>query len=132
MTMDHTADQLVFLNKFCKDGRVVLHRYGCASSGQDPVYHVSLNRGVRYSIPTLSLSGYMAEGYRRLDWRCRGSAIVSVRDTVTAFLTRSLSFAIIERMWWVEGEVRIFAIFKGFFGNFELPAAHATSLSGNS
>ena len=60
MTMDHTADQLVFLNKFCKDGRVVLHRYGCASSGQDPVYHMSLNRGVRYSIPTLSLSGYMA------------------------------------------------------------------------
>ena len=31
MTMNYTADQLVFLNESCKDDCVVLHRYGHAS-----------------------------------------------------------------------------------------------------
>ena len=58
MDINYTADQPVFLNESNKDDRVVLHRYGCAPSGQDPVHHVSLNHGVRHSIlPTLSLSG---------------------------------------------------------------------------
>ena len=35
MTMNYTADQLVFLNEPSKDDRVVLHRYGRAASGQD-------------------------------------------------------------------------------------------------
>ena len=57
MDINYTADQPVFL-KSNKDDRVVLHRYGCAPSGQDPVHHVSLNHGVRHSIPpALSLSG---------------------------------------------------------------------------
>ena len=47
MTMNYTADQLVFLDKSSKDDRVVLRRYGRAPSGQDAVQHVSLNRGVR-------------------------------------------------------------------------------------
>ena len=61
MTVNYTADQPVFLNESSKDDRVVLRGYGRAPSGQNPVYHVSLNRGVRYSIlPALLLSGYMA------------------------------------------------------------------------
>ena len=35
MTMNYTADQLVFLNEPSKDDRVVLHRYGRTASGQD-------------------------------------------------------------------------------------------------
>ena len=61
MTMNYTADQLVFLDESSKDERVVLRRYGHAPSGQEAIHHVSLNRGVRYSIlPALSLNGYMA------------------------------------------------------------------------
>ena len=61
MTMNYMADQLVFLDKSSKDDHVVLRQYGHALSGQDTVQHVSLNRGVRYSIlPALSLDGYMA------------------------------------------------------------------------
>ena len=57
----YTAEQLVFLNEYSKNDCVVLHRYGRTPSGQDPVHHVSLNCGVRYSIfPALSLNGYMA------------------------------------------------------------------------
>ena len=58
MDINYTADQPVFLNESNKDDRVVLHRYGCTPSGQDPVHHVSLNHGVGHSIlPALSLSG---------------------------------------------------------------------------
>ena len=58
MDINYTADQPVFLNESNKDDRVVLHRYGCAPSGQDPVHRVSLNHGVQHSIlPALSLSG---------------------------------------------------------------------------
>ena len=58
MDINYTADQPVFLNESNKDDRVVLHRYGCTPSGQDPVHHVSLNHGVRHSIlPAFSLSG---------------------------------------------------------------------------
>ena len=61
MTMNYMADQLVFLDESSKDDRVVLWQYGCALSGQDAIQHISLNRGVRYSIlPALSLDGYMA------------------------------------------------------------------------
>ena len=61
MNYTYTAEQLVFLNEYSKNGCIVLHRYGRAPSGQDPVHHVSLNCGVRYSIlPALSLNGYMA------------------------------------------------------------------------
>ena len=61
MTMNYMADQLVFLDKSSKDDHVVLQQYGHALSGQDTVQHVSLNRGVWYSIlPALSLDGYMA------------------------------------------------------------------------
>ena len=58
MDINYTADQPVFLNESNKDSRVVLHRYGCTPSGQDPVHHVSLNHGDQHSIlPALSLSG---------------------------------------------------------------------------
>ena len=58
MDINYTADQPVFLNESNKDDRVVLHRYGCTPSGQDPVHHVSLNHGVRHGIlPAFSLSG---------------------------------------------------------------------------
>ena len=46
MTVNYTADQPVFLNESSKDDRVVLRGYGRAPSGQNPVHHVSLNRGV--------------------------------------------------------------------------------------
>ena len=60
MTMNYMADQLVFLDESSKDDCVVLQQYGRAPSGQDAVQHVSLNRGVQYSIlPALSLDGYM-------------------------------------------------------------------------
>lgn len=61
MTMNCTADQLVFLNESSKDEHVVLCRCSCAPKGQDTIHHVSLNHGVQYSIlPALSLGGYMA------------------------------------------------------------------------
>ena len=43
VTMNYTADQLVFLNESDKDDRVVLRRYGRAPSGRDTVHHVSLS-----------------------------------------------------------------------------------------
>ena len=46
MTVNYTADQPVFLNESSKDDRVVLRGCGRAPSGQDPVHHVSLDRGV--------------------------------------------------------------------------------------
>ena len=46
MTVNYTADQPVFLNESNKDDSIVLRGYGRAPSGQDPVHHVSLNRGV--------------------------------------------------------------------------------------
>ena len=59
MTMNYTADQLVFLDESSKDGHVV--NYGRAPSEQEAIHHVSLNRGVRYSIlPAPSLNDYMA------------------------------------------------------------------------
>lgn len=61
ITMNYTADQLVFLDESSKDERVVLRRYGRAPSGRDAIHHVSLDRGIRYSVlPALSLDGYMA------------------------------------------------------------------------
>ena len=61
MTMNYTADQLMFLDESSKDKCVVLRRYGCAPSGQEAIHHVSLNCGVRHSILlALSLNGYMA------------------------------------------------------------------------
>ena len=68
MDINYTADQPVFLNESNKDDRVVLNRYGCAPSGQDPVHHVSLNHEVRHSIlPAPSLSGYMTVRVIRLN-----------------------------------------------------------------
>ena len=63
MTMNYTADQLMLLDGSSKDDRVLLRRYGRAPSEQEAIHHVSLNRGVQYSIlPALSFNGYMAEG----------------------------------------------------------------------
>ena len=123
MDINYTADQPVFLNESNKDDRVVLHRYGCTPSGQDPVHHVSLNHGVRHSIlPALSLSGV-----RVIEGPIDGAeaALSSPSDlgspsaTVTTFLIRPLSFVIIESMRSVEGvykiilDFEIFVIFSG-------------------
>ena len=63
MTMNYTVDQLMLLDKSSKDDCEVLCRYGRAPSEQEAIHHVSLNRGVRYSILlALSFNGYMAEG----------------------------------------------------------------------
>ena len=50
MTMNCTADQLVFLDESSKDDRVVLRRYGRAPSGQDAVQHVSPQSIMRSSM----------------------------------------------------------------------------------
>ena len=96
MDINYTGDQPVFLNESNKDDRVVLHRYGCTPSGQDPVHHVFLNHEVRHSIlSTPSLSGYITVRVRRLDWRCRGGALIPVwlgiSFRATAFLSLSSS-----------------------------------------
>ena len=49
MTMNYTADQLVFLDESSKDERVVLRRYGRTPSGQEAIHHVSLNQDLSES-----------------------------------------------------------------------------------
>jgi hypothetical protein len=57
----YTAEQMVILNESSKDNRTLIRKYGRASSGDDPVLTVSLDRGTRYSVlPALTLDGYIA------------------------------------------------------------------------
>ncbi|PPQ96959.1 hypothetical protein CVT26_005981 [Gymnopilus dilepis] len=57
----YTAEQMVVLDESSKDGKTLVRRYGRALSGEDAVTHVSLDRGVRYSIlPALTVDGYIA------------------------------------------------------------------------
>ena len=60
ITVNFSADQLVFIDESSKDGRTIFRKYGRAAAGQPATQTVSLNRGQRYSIlPALSLDGYM-------------------------------------------------------------------------
>jgi len=57
----YTAEQMVILDESSKDDRTLIRKYGRASSGDDPVLTVPLDRGIRYSIlPALTLDGYIA------------------------------------------------------------------------
>ena len=49
MTMNYTADQLVFLDESSKDEHVVLRRYGRTPSGLEAIHHVSLNQDLSES-----------------------------------------------------------------------------------
>ena len=57
----YTTEQMVVLDESSKDGKILIRKYGWALSGEDAVLHVSLDRGVRYSIlPALTTDGYIA------------------------------------------------------------------------
>jgi len=57
----YTAEQMIVLDESSKDGRTLIWKYGWATSGQNAVFPVSLDRGVRYSIlPAMTINGYIA------------------------------------------------------------------------
>ena len=57
----YTAEQMVVVDETSKDGKTLIRKYGRATRGHDPVYNVSLNRGIRYSaLPALTVKGYIA------------------------------------------------------------------------
>lgn len=57
----YTAEQMVVVDETSKDGKTLIRKYGRATRGHDPVYTVSLNRGIRYSaLPALTVKGYIA------------------------------------------------------------------------
>jgi transposase len=57
---NYTADQLLFPDESSKDDRTILRRYGRAISRKPAVDAVPLDLGVWYSIPALTIDGYMA------------------------------------------------------------------------
>ena len=57
----YTAEQMVILDESSKDDRTLIRKYGRGPSGDDPIFTVSLDRGIRYSIlPALTVDGYIA------------------------------------------------------------------------
>ena len=57
----YTAEQMVVVDETSKDGKTLIQKYGCATSGHEPIYTVSLNQGIRYgTLPALTVKGYIA------------------------------------------------------------------------
>lgn len=57
----YTAEQMVVVDETSKDGKTLIRKYGRAASGHEPIYSVSLNRGICYSaLPALTVKGYIA------------------------------------------------------------------------
>lgn len=87
VTTNYRPEQILFLDESSKDDRTLIRKYGRAPSGEDPVLHASLQRGVCYSIlPALTLKGYIA--LRVVEGSVDGSEFVDfvIQDVVSTHL----------------------------------------------
>ena len=84
VTTNYRPEQILFLDESSKDNRTLIRKYGRAPSGEDPVLHASLERGVHFSVlPALTWNGYIA--LRVVEGSIDGSEFVDfvIQDVVS-------------------------------------------------